>query len=254
MNTGHSRVAALVVLYSTICIITPCRAVDGVFERAFADGWRLLVLIEETHFGPDSPEARRLAEATRQSLVKQVGAEQAAKISIPEFLGRKRLIANVQSPTDSSFVAIWTNELHILAQADPALSMLAPLDAVKIGNDIFLAYQDGPLICVEEITGSLRGRARTRFQLVRELSDGVRWTNAVFIVETNGPIVLKAHGTSGSTLTWEFQAGEWRLDLQRSKPDFERELAYREWCLVAYEGDRRVVKRKHTEPMPKTQP
>lgn len=254
MNTRYSRHAAQVVLYLTICSIIPCRAAEGAFERDFADGSRLSVLIQEAHFGPDSPEAGILAETTRDSLAKQVGAEETAKISIPAFLGWRRLVAKLQSPTNSSWTAMWTNEVHILAKSSPRLSLSVPLDAIKIGDGIFLAYRGGPMICIEQITGRLLGDARMRFQLARDSSSGVLWTNAAFVVETNGSISLTACATSGSTLTWEFRTGEWRLDLRRSKPDFEREMAYREWCLVAYEEGRWVVKRKHAEPMPKSMP
>jgi hypothetical protein len=254
MNTRYSRHAAQVVLYLTICSIIPCRATEGAFEREFADGSRLSVLIQEAHFSPDSPEAEILAETTRDSLAKQVGAEEAAKISIPSFLGWRRLVAKLQSPTNSSWTAMWTNEVHILAKASPRLSLSVPLDAIKIGDGIFLAYRSGPMICIEQITGRLQRDARMRFQLARDSSSGVLWTNAAFIVETNGSILLTAHGTSDSTLTWEFRNDEWRLDLPRSKPDSVREMSYREWCLVSHEEGRWTVKRKHTEPMPKLEP
>lgn len=252
MQTAILRFVRLAVLCITPCEVNSCQAAEDVFERQFSDGSRLSIRIQEKHFAPDSPETRILAETARDSLAKQVGAEQAAKISLPAFLGWTRLIAMVRSPDETSSTLVWTNETHILAEADPKLSIAKPLDATKIGGAIYLAYRTGAIVCVEQITGRAETDARTRFHLARDSSSGVIWTNAAFIVETNGSISLTAHGTREATLIWGFRDGEWRLDLRRSKPDLERQLAYREWCLVSHEEGRWTVKRKHTEPILKS--
>jgi len=193
-------------------------------------------------------------------IIRQRATSSTQSVSQRDYRSAWRVVALTEMvvrihPTNiAEAVPVWTNTHFIFAEGDAVLGNHAPFDAAKVGTSWFLCYKEGPVLFVEEIRSQRSSHTRERFWLARDSSHGVVWTNAAFVVETHGSISLTARGTRDATLTWEFQAGEWRLDFHRSKPDFERELAYREWCLVAYEGDRWVVKRKHTEPMPKTQP
>jgi len=164
------------------------------------------------------------------------------------------MVVRIHPTNIAEGVPVWTNTHFIFSEGDPLLGNHAAFDLAKVGTYLFLCYKEGPVLFVEEILSQRSRQTRERFWLARDSSHGVSWTNAAFVVGTNGSITLTAQGTRDATLTWEFRNGDWILDLRRSKPDFERELAYREWCLVAYEGDRWVVKRKQTEPMPKLKP
>lgn len=164
------------------------------------------------------------------------------------------MIVQIRTAKIAEVVPVWTNTHYIFSEGDAMLGNHKPLDLVRFRTNLFLCYKEGPYLMAEAIPSKPSDRTRMRFWLARDVSSGVLWTNAVFSVGADDSILLTANGTRDATLTWEFRNGEWMLDIHRSKPELEREMAYRVWCLGSYEGDRWVVKRKHTEPMLKSTP
>jgi len=145
---------------------------------------------------------------------------------------------------------VWTNLHNVYSMADPSLNVQIAFDCVAAGTNLFLTYKTGSLLTVEMIPQTPSQRTRERFILARDHPLGSRWTNAVFTLDAKGAVSLEAKGTRAASLVWELQSGQWELDLARSAPEPERRFAYEEWCQVANEGGRWVIKRKHTEPMP----
>jgi len=164
------------------------------------------------------------------------------------------MLVRLYKSDDRNGVTLWTNRHFIFAAEYPAaFSHHTALDVGQVGSNLFLCYKEGPVLLVEEIRSEGSTPARERFWLARDSSFGSVWTNAAFVAEANGRLILKAYGSRGATLVWELRNHQWRMDLSRSRPEFERKNAYEDWCLLGFEGDRWVVKAKNTNSLPNVQ-
>lgn len=119
-----------------------------------------------------------------------------------------------------------------------------------------MCYKKGAVLVVEQVHVLKPGQVREQWCLTRDmiLDPPGFWTNAVFSIATNRVPELTAYSDQGAILVWVYRNGEWEIDLPRCKPEEVGKSAYRSWSKVAFEGGRWVLKRSHTEPMPKHGP
>lgn len=205
------------------------RVIGGVIVRELSAGSKLEVITQESFFAPDSFEAKKaggakpLPEADPAGNVKQPS---------PPVVGSRRLIALLQKAGNPGWKPIWTNEIPLIADAEPGMFRLVPLDALEFRGKLYIAFRQASQICVEQI-GTFSGAAGgIRHYLVTDLSRNFVWTNAVFETREGNRPRFRVSGSEAGTLVWELCGEEWRLDLDESRPEAVRDFALREWAIA----------------------